>query len=224
MIPPEQPAEWFTCGQHSSDLPGNYFRGFLEYVGVYATRFHDLVGPLLAVEPASVGLFLSGSTTVDIGQLAADPRLRAVTGLVGALDSELFTRLMLSPHLGNLREIEISESIGIEQVRSIADPGSAFQLTYLGLVAAFCSSSREGPTLEPVEATTIIAAAPRFGLLKRLDLQGNDLGNECVEILLASTTLPRTMYLDLDVNDYDEQRYAEALAERFTGGSDEGEQ
>ena len=211
---------------------GRYERGFLTGIGSSLGSFTNVVRRLLVVEPLAFTVHFRvldndspDVTPEGVDRLAADPSLRAVTKInnPGArFGPERFVRLIRSPHLVNLREIElVADSTGLEGVKAIVESPSAFVLESLDLTESLRSDTGH-ETADTLEAVKLIATAPRFASLKHLSLTFNSLSDESVEILLASKTLPRTLRLDLEDNEYDEERFAEALAERFPGGSDEG--
>lgn len=207
-----------------SEVQGEYVRGFLTGVVLPSAQFLERATQVLASEPVAIVLELRNRhnewpvTRDQFDQLATSPCLRAVSEIVDydyRIGAEMFCCLMRSPHLVNLRKIQLFEChIGPRGVRAIADAPAAFRLRALVL--------NESLRPAPLDAVQLIATSPRFASLKYLDLSFNDLGNDSVEALLASQTLPRQMRLELRDNDHDEERYAGALAERFTGGSDEG--
>lgn len=224
VIPAERLKESFSVGRFSDGLPGIFKRGFLEYVAFHSVTFPEFAGPLLTLEPASVALFLSGGNSEVEDRLAADPRLRAVVNMHTGHHTDCFARLIKSPHLVNLREIDLSSScVEAEHVNALADAPAAFQLQWLSLCGSF-RPHHGRVTPDAAGAVKILATAPRFASLKYLGLASNDLGDEIIKTLLASKTLPRMMWLELDDNYYDKARFAKILAERFTGGSYGGEE
>jgi uncharacterized protein (TIGR02996 family) len=230
-VVPEKQVTEFQVGMGYGEINGFYHRGFLVFLGISSAEFCKVAGPLLTVEPASFSLFLfdehSGGSKVtleEVEQLAADPCLRAVTAIHYPVTEDRFTRLMKSPHLVNVREIDLTEFyIDAAHVRAIAEAPALRCLESLKLSAAFRAwPSSEELTPDAVAAVQILATGPRFQSLKHLDLTSNNLDSACVEVLLASE-LPRTLHLVLDGNEFDEDKYAQALAERFTGESDRRE-
>ena len=214
---------------------GVYRRGFLTGVPFYTTNFAR-ADSLLALEPLAGTLHLWGSHPDDTGtpvapedvdRLAANPLLRAVTKIDESdyrFGPERFVRLMKSSFLVNLHEIVLfEEPIGLVGVKAVAESPSAFVLESLELNESLQrDTGQELPSTR--EAVKLIATSPRFAALKHLGLMFNSLGDQSIEALLASKTLPRNLNLELENNDFDEERFAEALAERFSGGSDVGEE
>jgi uncharacterized protein (TIGR02996 family) len=222
---------WRAAVGFRADL-GRYERGFLTGIGSSLGRFTDTVRRFLVVEPLAFTLHFrvldndSPDVTLEgVERLAADPALRAVTKINNPgipFGPGRFVRLIRSPHLVNLREVElVADAIRLEGVRAIVESPSAFVLESLDLTDSLLSDTGH-ETADTLEAVKLIATAPRFASLKRLSLTFNRLRDESIEILLASKTLPRALHLDLDDNEYDEDAFAEALAERFTGGFDGG--
>lgn len=224
------PAWRQRVGLHEQE--GYFERGFLTGVSAFIDQMPTLVGQLLTAEPISFTLRLRGEHShgepiapEEIERLAANSLLRAVTNVVsqgGAFGSERFSRLMRSAYLGNLRVIEFfDDPIGLEGVKAIIESPSAFVLESLDL-----NESLQGyggaETDDTFEAVKLIASSPRFASLKHLGLMFNGLNDRSVAALLESETLSRTLWLDIEDNEYDEERFAEALAERFVGGSYEG--
>jgi uncharacterized protein (TIGR02996 family) len=215
---------------------GRYERGFLTGIDLPTTvTWSEIAAQLLTVEPAAFTLTLwtgdedeSPVAVEDIDQLATNPLLRAVTKINnrdGQFGSEMLVRLLKSPHLVNLREIELFEDlIGLAGVKAIVESPSAFTLERLDLTSALQVDDIIGEIDETLAAVELIATAPRFASLKHLGLRFNELGDRSVEALLASKTLPRNLNLELEDNDFDEERFAEELAKRFSGGSDVGEE
>ena len=187
---------------------------------------------VLAVEPAALTFGIrtyhqeddSPVTPDDVDALAARAFLRAVTTISDdhqPFGPEQFARLMRSPHLVNLRTIEVfDDRIGLEGVRAIAEAPAPFALERLDLNSALQFDDVIGESDETLAAVELIASAPRFAALKHLGLTFNELGDRSIQALIASKTLPRTMRLDLTDNDYDEERFADQLAKRFDFGFD----
>ena len=204
---------------------GRYDRGFLTGIDVMINRaWAEHIAQLLTVEPAAFTLILptwvEGEfvTSEDVDRLATNPVLRAVTAISnrdGPVGPDRFARLMKSPHLANLRGISLYEDpIGPEGVRAIVESPSAFVLERLELDGILRFGDVTGASDE-TPAVELIASAPRFAALKYLSLRLNELGDESVRTLLTSETLPRNLDLDLEENHFDEEQFAEALAERF---------
>lgn len=203
---------------------GRFERGFLANITYFSTEYLGCGDRLLAVEPATITLELvsrheddSPVTLEDVDDLLAAPLLvRAITTLTsqGGFGAALFTRLIQSPDLVRLREISLFEDpIGLEGVRAIAESPAAFTLESLDLNESLQGYGGE-ETDDIFEAVQLIASTPRFASLKHLGLMFNSLNDRSIAALIESTTLPRTLRVELEDNDYDE-RFADALAERF---------
>lgn len=210
---------------------GRYERGFLERVGI---RIYDFDGAesALAVEPVFFALECPGvdlrNQPIPIEQvetLQNSPFMRAVIQLGPFTDgydnffgADRFARLLRSPHLTNVRGIDLGDHpLGAEFIRAIARAPAPFILEELVLSAALAGTDDGG---DPDQAVRFLATEPRFASLLYLDLGLNSLTDKHIRILLRSKTLSRTLHLELSDNEFDEERFAEALAERFTGGSD----
>ena len=225
-VVPEKQNDYFY--QLGGSAPGYYDRGFLEYIGIYSPEFLDVAGPLLTVEPATIALFLSDVdadektvTLKETERLAASPCLRAVEAMFSAVvRTNHFARVLQSPHLINVRAIIFVEfSTKAKDVRILA---AAPALTHLErLYLSFESYNRKPRDFG--DAVRILATSPQFRSLKYLRLDSEDLDDKHIKALLTSTTLPRGLHLNLDGSNYDEERFAEALAKRFTGESDREE-
>jgi len=213
---------------------GEYDRGFLTNVTTSTCEFAARAPALLAAEPVGIRLSLEPSVTPEdekpiplkwVSQLAANPLLRSVVAIQsqsGGWGPNRFARLLGSPHLANLKRVELFEDVvGLAGVKAIVESPSAFVLESLDLNESLQGYGGE-ETDDIFEAVELLAAAPRFASLRHLGLMFNGLNDRSVAALLESKTLPRSMRLDLEDNEYNEERFAEALAERFTGGSDEG--
>ncbi len=123
---------------------GTYSRGFLTRVQLYPQDFDGRVSRVLSIEPATFQLSLQANDDEEpialkaVDALAADPRLRAITTIVssgGRFGPKRFARLMKSPHLTNLRDIDISwdDLIGAAGIRAIANSPAGFELKPLTL-------------------------------------------------------------------------------------------
>jgi uncharacterized protein (TIGR02996 family) len=217
-------AEWReTAGVN--DHEGQFERGFLTDLRYFSSEYLSRCDKLLTVEPASVVLYLVGQhedgspvTSEDIDDLlATDSHLRAVTRIAsqGGFGAPRFLRLLSSPHLVNLCAISLFEDpIGLNGVRAIVESPSAFTLESLDLNESLQGYGGE-ETDDIFEAVQLIASAPRFASLNHLGLMFNSLNDRSIAALIESTTLPRTLRVELDDNNYDEERFADALAERF---------
>jgi hypothetical protein len=208
----------------------SYDRGVLANVLVFTDILAEDAAAVLAREPATFTLRLRRNwvppatryTPVYADKLATNPHLKAVTRVAGSTCSwraKDFARLLQSPHLGNLKQIDLVEvEIGLAGVKAIVESPSPFVLERLDLRASLQKEDRaEKPnTLRAVE---LIASSPRFASLEHLKLSRNGLGAKSAKALLASKTLPRTLVLEVEDNPCEEE-YREALAERFTGVSD----
>jgi uncharacterized protein (TIGR02996 family) len=225
-------AAWRAAAGLTGD-EGEYERGFLVNADFWIRDLEARAAAVLAVEPAQFTLMLSVWLNDEsdeeippkwVTKFAANPHLRAVTAIESDANDfgpELFVRLMKSPHLVNLRRIEVSEDpFGEKGVRAIAVAPAAFALERLHLDEVFY---HEDDAKARVRAMKALATSPRLASLKHLGLPYNGLTDKCIEVLLASKTLPKTMRLNLDENDYDEERFADQLAARFVFGSDEGD-
>ncbi|AMV26830.1 hypothetical protein VT84_20690 [Gemmata sp. SH-PL17] len=204
---------------------GVYERGFLTKLEFLSTLFPILAEALLTVEPVTVTIHLVGQheddsavTLEEIDEFASDPYLRAVTKISsqGGFGRERFVRLMKSPYLINLREIDIfQEPLGADGIEAVVNAPASFKLESLTLNEALQDDSGdEGRAVE------LLATSPRFASLKALGLMFNELTDESIRVLLASKTLPRTMRIELEDNAYDEEEFAESLAARFGVESD----
>ena len=236
VVPEREDDYFYLYGGRT--LAGKYDRGFLTHIGTYTPEFLKVAAQLLAVEPGTFILFLGDGHSHSLplslrkkraGELANSPCLRAVVAIHCGGEVDEYLRLVKSSYLINVENLDLHEcSLQVKHVRAIADAPALPRLEWLFLSAAFRRyESHRGAYQDRVaaaKAVKILATAPRFASLKRLDLSHNGLGNESIKVLLASTTLPRTLRIDLKGNDFDEERFAEALAERFAGGSDEGEE
>ena len=196
---------------------GEYERGFLAGVPLVLDAFPERVATMLAREPVWVSLELVANVMPLswVKEFAASLHLRAVTDIVSpgsGFGAKRFFQLMQSPHLVNLRNIVLfDDPVGATGVKAIANAPAAFALEALDLTEALYDSS----TKSQVEAIKALAASPRLASLQSLSLKFNGLTDKSIQALLASKTLPRTMWLELDDNDYDEKRFAEAIAKRF---------
>ena len=212
---------------------GVFQRGFLTEVWIYAGEFAGHAAALLSIEPATIVLGLDSrvdDSGIDarlawVDQLAANSHLKAVTRIYsqnGDWGPKRFARLMRSPHLGNLTELLFTEDvIGLAGVKAVVEAPSAFALTMLDLNSAIQHDGAE-ETRSVLEAVKLIASSPRFASLKHLGLTFNSLGNRSVEALLASTTLSRSLHLEIEDNKFDDE-YFERLEERFGNESDGGD-
>lgn len=226
----EHEAEW--RGAVGSERWGVYERGFLNGLSIDTNKATEFAERVLSLEPAGFCLLLlvhyeddSLVTPSAVDTLAAQPVLRAVrfiTNQSSSFGPERFARLMRSPHLVNLRSILLFEDpIGAEGVRAVAESPSPFVLESLDLIGSL-RRDNEHESPDTLAAVKLLATHSRFAVLKSLGLMHNGLGDRSIERLLASKTLPRDLKLELEQNDYNEERFGEALAKRFTGGSDGG--
>jgi uncharacterized protein (TIGR02996 family) len=210
----------------------DFVRGFLVTVSVLSCDFTTRAAAMLAHEPVGISLdlypYLSNDTRISlkwVGELAANPQLKAVRAIKsqnGAWGPERFAKLMSSPHLTNLKKIALSHDvIGLPGVKALVNAPAPFKLEILDLNSSIQHEDVTRETKAAVEAIKLIATSPRLASLKTLFLMFNGLGNKCVKALLASKTLPRTLRLELEDNNYDEEEFEEQLAERFISGSDE---
>lgn len=193
---------------------GDYSRGFL-CIERSPHEFAKDVRPLLALEPAEVGLKLDAMATLRgpdrsvewFAEFAQNEDLRAVRELVSTdvrvqLDGPRFAALLSSPHLANVKLIDIRDTrgkvLGPECVRAIAESPSPFRLTGLSLEGTL-SDVRESETLdapEVLDAVRLLATSPRFAALESLSLNYNGIGEKGLKRLCASKTLPKRMMLE----------------------------
>jgi uncharacterized protein (TIGR02996 family) len=209
-----------------------YDRGFLARVPVDSGRFAEQTAAILPHEPATFSLRLwwwtdENQTPITpkwVDALAANPHLKAVTDISsqGGGWGKYFPRLMKSPHLSNLKGINFFEDvIGLAGVKAIVDSPSPFVLDDLDLNESL-QSQDDAETANTVKAVKLIATSPRFASLRHLGLMFNSLEDASAEALLDSTTLPRSLHLELQENPC-EGDYLEQLEERFGGVFNQGE-